>query len=81
MPAGESATTVRTVRLPHQLVPRLNSRGEVYAVAVAAAPDRTSDPELVEVPVAVVKPWIVAAHASLFGGMPSAASEGSLAAP
>lgn len=81
VPVGENAATERIVRTPHQLVPRLNSRGEVYAVAVAAAPDEISDPELVEVPVAIVQPWIVAAHASLFGGMASATGGESLAAP
>ncbi|MDI9237595.1 hypothetical protein QLQ15_01560 [Lysobacter sp. LF1] len=80
MPTDEGAA-VRTVRSPHLLVPRLNSRGEVYAVAVSTAPAGAVDTELVDVPVAIVKPWIGAAHASLFGVVSSATSGESLAAP
>lgn len=74
-------TRVRTVHSSHVLVPRLNSRGEVYALAVAAVADGAVDAELVDVPVAIVQPWIGAAHALLFGVMPAATSGESHAAP
>lgn len=77
----DGSTAVRTVRSPHLLVPRLNSRGEVYAVAVSAAPPGAVDPELVDVPVAIVRPWIGADHAWLFGVASSATSGESRAAP